>query len=280
MSDLISIITPTFNRAYILKNAIDSVLAQKYAHWELIIVDDGSKDDTQEVVASFADSRIRYVKQKNKGPSAARNRGLEMANGGWITFLDSDNEFLPQFLETALKHFHADPQVLCIIPKGNRTLELYENGDLVKKISVESFPEDSVKNPAKAVFMRDFIFDPTAFIHSSSIRDEGIRFDENFRYMEDWDYVMTIAETHPDAFLYLSERLYNYHQRYGGDGLVSNTSYGKHADVYEQIYQKHKNDKLMVGQTWYPERVKKWRKIQADYEKGLEPPPHLFHFKK
>lgn len=279
MNDLVSIITPTFNRAYIIKNPIESVLAQTYSNWEMIIVDDGSNDGTEKLIESYHDSRIRYVWQENKGQSAARNRGLEMARGEWITFLDSDNEFLPRFLETALTHFHADSNILCIIPKGNRTLELYEDGKLIKTTSVESFPDDNIKNPAKAVFLRDFIFDPTGFIHSASIRDEGIRFDESLRYMEDWDYVMTIAEAHPDAFLYVPERLYNYHQRYGGDGLVSNTSYGQHAEIYEVLYQKHKKDTLMVGQRWYPAKMEKWQKMEEDYQAGLVPPPNLLGFK-
>src|SRR5258708_5767773 len=113
------------------------------------------------------------------------------------------------------------PHVLAIIPKGNRTKELYAKGRLVKKIEAPSYPPDDTVNPAKALFMRDFIFEPNAFVHSASIRDEGIRFDESFSRMEDWDYVMTIATKHPDAFLYVPEILYNYNQRFGGDGIVA-----------------------------------------------------------
>jgi glycosyltransferase involved in cell wall biosynthesis len=280
MRDLVSIITPTFNRGYILPLAIKSVLVQTYPHWEMLIVDDGSADDTETVVKNFNDPRLRYFRQENKGQSAARNVGLENAEGKWMTFLDSDNELLPQFLERTTAAFTEHSGILCIIPKGNRTLERYENGVLLETIPIDSFPDDTIKNPAKAVFMRDFIFDPTGFIQSAVIRDEGIRFDENMRYMEDWDYVMTVAEAHPDSFLYIPERLYNYHQRYGVDGLVSNTAYDKHAAVYEYIYLKHKNDKLMEGQTWYPSKMLKWQKMADDFQKGLVPSPDQYPFKK
>lgn len=279
MHELVSIITPTYNRGYILGTAIESVRAQTHSEWEMIIVDDGSSDDTKEVVSSFADDRIKYLKQDNKGPSAARNRALEIARGKWLAFLDSDNELLPSFLTRSLEVLRAHPEVLCIVPKGHRTLELYEGDTLVAvRDGSEDFPQTA--DVVKEIFMRTFHFDMNGFIHHASIRDEGVRFDERIKGLEDWDYVMTIAEKHPDSFLYLPEALYHYHQRYGGDGLVSNTPYGTWADLYELIYQKHKHDQHMTGQEWYPSRAEKWRKMQADYEKGLVPPPHRYQFEK
>jgi glycosyltransferase involved in cell wall biosynthesis len=280
MNDLVSIITPTYNRAYILGTAIRSVIAQAHINWEMLIIDDGGTDKTKALVESFADSRLRYERIEHAGQSAARNRGLDIAQGKWITFLDSDNDFLPTFLERALKSLHAHPGALALIPKGRKTQELWENGRLVESIEVtNAFPGHS-DDVAKDIFFRTFIFEPNAFIHSASVRDEGIRFDEKLHRMEDWDYAMIIAEKHPQAFLYLPEVLYTYHQRYGGDGVVSSASYADWADTFEDIYQKHKHDRLMQGQGWYPQRVEKWRKIQADFEKGLEPPPHLYYFKK
>ena len=280
MSDLVSIITPTYNRAYILGAAIESAIAQTYSHWEMLIIDDGGTDDTEALVERFGDSRLRYCLIEHRGQSAARNRGLEMAHGKWITFLDSDNDFLPECLERQLATFDAHPEILCIVTKGNKTHELWQDGKLLKSQYIpDAFPERS-DDVLKDIFMRGFIFDMNAFIHSASIRDEGFRFDETFGGFEDWDYAMMIGEKLPDAFFYLNEPLYNYHQRYGGDGIVSNTSYDQMADEFEQVYQKHKHDSLMEGQTWYPSRVEKWRKIQADFEKGLVPPPHLYFFEK
>jgi len=98
---LVSIIIPTYNRAQLLARAVGSVLSQSYQCFELLIVDDGSNDNTQEVVSCFKDSRIRYFKmEKNKGASAARNFGMRESRGGYLSFLDSDDEWLPRKLET------------------------------------------------------------------------------------------------------------------------------------------------------------------------------------
>jgi len=97
---LFSIIIPTYNRAHMLQKAIESVLAQTYINWELIIVDDGSKDNTKEVVKSYYDERIRYIWQKNQERSVARNTGIKNAFGEYICFLDSDDVFLENHLET------------------------------------------------------------------------------------------------------------------------------------------------------------------------------------
>ena len=84
MNNLVSIVTPTFNRAYILTTAIKSILSQTYKNWEMIIIDDGSTDNTKELVLSFEDKRIKYLYQKNAGPSAARNKAPLTAKGEWI----------------------------------------------------------------------------------------------------------------------------------------------------------------------------------------------------
>ncbi|MEL7161695.1 MAG: glycosyltransferase family A protein [Bacteroidota bacterium] len=94
-----SIILPTHNRAGRLPTAIESVLAQTFSDWELIIVDDGSTDDTRAVVTRYADSRIRYHYQENRQLNGARNAGVGLAGTPWIGFLDDDDEFLPDHLE-------------------------------------------------------------------------------------------------------------------------------------------------------------------------------------
>lgn len=94
-----SIIVPAYNRAHMISGTIKSVLAQTYADWELIIVDDGSKDNTKSVVESYSDKRIRYIYQDNAERSAARNNGIRNSKGKYITFVDSDDYFLPRRLE-------------------------------------------------------------------------------------------------------------------------------------------------------------------------------------
>jgi glycosyltransferase involved in cell wall biosynthesis len=103
---LFSIITATYNRAHLLPRAVNSVFNQTYQNFELIIVDDGSTDNTEDVCRSFSDHRIRYHKQTpNRGVLAARNKALDLATGDYVAILDDDDELVPQALETALAEF-------------------------------------------------------------------------------------------------------------------------------------------------------------------------------
>jgi glycosyltransferase involved in cell wall biosynthesis len=100
MIDLVSIIMPSYNTARFLQETIDSVLAQTYQNWELIIVDDCSTDDTASIVESIKDDRIRFFQNEtNSGAAVSRNRALREARGRWIAFLDSDDLWEPKKLE-------------------------------------------------------------------------------------------------------------------------------------------------------------------------------------
>lgn len=96
---MISIITPTYNRAHLLPRMVESVLNQTFKHWELIIMDDGSTDNTREVVESYGDPRIKYYFTNNSGAADKRNQGVEKSQNEYIIFLDSDDEPKPRWLE-------------------------------------------------------------------------------------------------------------------------------------------------------------------------------------
>ncbi len=108
--DLVSVIIPTYNRAQICKIAVESVLCQTHDNVEVVVVDDGSKDNTREVIAGL-DDRVKYIYQPNAGVSAARNTALEAATGDYVAFLDSDDMWLPWKLEAQLS-------VLCAFPEA------------------------------------------------------------------------------------------------------------------------------------------------------------------
>lgn len=101
----ISIILCTYNRAHVMMRAVESVLAQSYGHWELIIIDDGSVDNTELVVMPIvkSDPRMTYCYQANQGLARARNVGIALARGTYLTFLDSDDEYRPEHLAVRLK---------------------------------------------------------------------------------------------------------------------------------------------------------------------------------
>ncbi len=110
---MISIVTPTFNRAHLLPRMIESVLHQTFKDWELIIMDDGSTDNTREVITAYKDKRIKFFDNENSGAADKRNRGVEKAEGGYLIFLDSDDEVKPNWLAEFYKKIKDGAQVVC-----------------------------------------------------------------------------------------------------------------------------------------------------------------------
>jgi glycosyltransferase involved in cell wall biosynthesis len=110
----ISVIIPAYNRAHTLRRALDSVIAQKGADFEILLVDDGSTDHTKLLTEGFAQKKpdFRYFYQNNQGPSAARNLGIREAKGDYLAFLDSDDEWLPGKLTAQLEFFAQNPDYL------------------------------------------------------------------------------------------------------------------------------------------------------------------------
>jgi len=108
---MVSVVIPTYNRGWIIREAIDSVLNQDFKAFELIVVDDGSTDNTQGILSSYRD-KIKVIRQENKGVSAARNKGIASSSGTYIAFLDSDDLWLPGKLETQIEFFRNNPDAL------------------------------------------------------------------------------------------------------------------------------------------------------------------------
>jgi len=140
IKDLVSVIIPTYNRAHLIKRSIMSVLNQTYSNLELIIVDDGSTDNTEEVVKSIDDNRVIYIKQSNQGACTARNNGINHAKGEFIAFQDSDDAWHEDKLEKqikCLKETGAD-LVVCKVQVTNNDIteivgkEFHKEGFLAK----------------------------------------------------------------------------------------------------------------------------------------------------
>ena len=129
MAPFFSIIIPTYNRAHLLPKAIESVVGQSFTDWELIIVDDGSTDNTQETISSIEDDRIRYIYQENSERSAARNNGINNSTGKWICFLDSDDYYLKNHLETFYNAIKLNNLLNAFIVSGT----YYENKGQLKE---------------------------------------------------------------------------------------------------------------------------------------------------
>jgi glycosyltransferase involved in cell wall biosynthesis len=125
----VSVIIPTHNRARLLSEAIESVLNQSFRDFELVIVDDGSTDHTAEVVAGFQDPRIVYHRQESQERGAARNKGVALSQGEYLTFLDDDDWYLPNKLEIQVRELRAHPEIGMVISGWDR---VKESGEVVR----------------------------------------------------------------------------------------------------------------------------------------------------
>jgi len=115
---LVSIVVPLFNKAGYLSRALDSIFAQEYHDFEVIVVDDGSTDDGLEVARAHKDKRLRIISQANAGPGAARNRGLAECNGSFVAFLDADDAWMPNFLAGGMRQFEKSPSEIASVTSG------------------------------------------------------------------------------------------------------------------------------------------------------------------
>ena len=138
---LVSVIIPTHNRASLVADAVKSVLNQTYNNIEIIVIDDGSTDDTRSVVTSLS-GNIRYVFQEKQGPGVARNRGIDEATGDWIAFLDSDDLWLPDKLSLQFKVLEAFPQYKAVHTNFFTT----RNGQIIIEKGLEYWATGSEEN--------------------------------------------------------------------------------------------------------------------------------------
>lgn len=107
----VSVIVPLYNKGPYILRALNSIASQRYGDFEVIVVNDGSTDNSGELAESFADKRFRVIQQTNAGPGAARNRGIAEAQGRLLSFLDADDQWFPEYLETAVRIFHDNPSL-------------------------------------------------------------------------------------------------------------------------------------------------------------------------
>lgn len=143
MTPKVSIILPTYNRADTICRAIKSVLSQTFEDWELIVVDDGSTDDTAVLLAPIEDSRMILIRQENRGFTEARNAGIRASTGNYIAFLDSDDEFLPHHLELCVAFLESFPEEHFV---STELLENLGEGRLVQHYRIETsqwYPENA-----------------------------------------------------------------------------------------------------------------------------------------
>jgi len=202
----VSVVIPTYNRAYLLPRTIKSVLNQTFQDFELIIVDDGSTDNTKEVVEDFQkqDSRIKYIWQENSGgPAKPKNTGIKNSKGEFLAFLDSDDEWLPEKLEKQLELFEKDKK-LGIVGCG----AFYIN-DNTKKTIINRIKRCENKNYFINFLSGTFLGSSSSIIISKDVFNNIGLYDESFSVADDWDLYLRIIPKY--NFDFIDEPLFNYY---------------------------------------------------------------------
>lgn len=195
-TDLVSVITATYNRANLIKKSAESVLNQTYKNLELIIVDDGSTDNTKEVIDSLNDKRIVYIKQENQGASAAWNKGIDLAKGKYISFHDSDDTCLLDRIEkqiNALKKNDAD--IVCS--------KMFIYGNLLKRKVPKNIKEGFLKKNflPLGVSSGTLLGKREVFINN--------KFDLEIPRLQDFELALRIKQKY--SIYFMDEALINYY---------------------------------------------------------------------
>lgn len=180
---LVSIIITTYNHGRYLADAVESVIAQTYANIELVIVDDGSTDNTPELLQRYPS--IKYIYQSNEGLSAARNKGIDNSKGSFIIFLDADDWLYPNAVVTQLRHFRLDPGAAFIAGSHDKV-----NGQ--KRILTAGEPAPPPEAPYAALLQGNFIGMHAAVMYREEVFNY-FRFDTGLKAGEDYDLYLRIA---------------------------------------------------------------------------------------
>ncbi|MHB2149826.1 glycosyltransferase family 2 protein [Calditrichota bacterium LG25] len=207
----ISVIIPVYNRPQMVKRAIESVLAQTEAAHEILVINDGSTDETPRILEKFG-KRITVINQAHKGVSAARNTGIRLARGEWIALLDSDDEWLPEKLAMAREFHESHPQYL-----------IFQSQEIWIRHGKRVNPKKKHQKYGGWIFRQSLplcIVSPSAVvIHQSVFKKVGL-FDENFPVCEDYDLWLRVARLFP----------------IGLDSRAGIVKYGGHEDQLSRKY--------------------------------------------
>ena len=226
----VSIIMPTYNRAFIIKRAINSILNQTFSNYELIICDDGSTDNTEELLKRdyaryFKSGKFIYLKLEHYGVSKARNMGLKRSNGDLVAYLDSDNLWKPEFLEKMVGLFDSNPK----FKSAYCALQVYD------QVKNKYFVLNSPYNRNK-ILMGNYI-DLNVFIHRRELYELFGGFNETLERLVDWDLILRY--TKKDDPLFLDEILAQYyiHKKFDNISLKSNFE-----EQRKKVYDIHSNE--------------------------------------
>jgi len=242
---LISVIIPTYNRAHLISRAIKSVLRQTHQKYELIIIDDGSTDNTREVINDYGDERFKYVffKENRGSPGRARNAGIMLAQGEYIAFMDSDDEWLPHKLEEEIKALADLPEEYGVVYSGGWAYQRNKERRYIPYASQRAKSGD-----LKEIVLRTGLIWPSGAMVKRQCFDRVGMFDESLPAIEDWEFWIRVSKAY--HFYYLQKPLWNYNLNDSGS-LSSNEE--ALLCALQLIYKKHYDD------------IRRFRYIEAKY---------------
>ncbi len=225
----VSVIVPTYNRAGMVTETIDSILAQTFDDFELIVVDNESTDNTEEVIKSYTDNRVKYYKNQNNGVVAVnRNYGISKAQGQYIAFCDDDDLWLPEKLEKQMLEFEKDNQIGLVCTNAIVFSEDGEHGERIKaRLKDSHFTFESLLRGnaiiSSSVLVRKLVIDDVGMIDESP---------EIFR-AEDYAFWLSIAKKYRIKYIDLPLIKYRIHT-----GAYSSKAFSQVAELVKAVYKK------------------------------------------
>jgi len=242
-SPTVSVIIPTYNRAHLVGRAIQSVLDQTYKDFEIIVVDDGSTDNTEEIVNGFGDHRIRYIRHKeNRGAAAARNTGIKAARGEYIAFQDSDDEWLPEKLEKQIRVFETAPPEVGVVYTD--MLRISENGKTEYWHS-PSITNGGLINPKTSDYQVMGLGIQSTLIRKDCFDKVGL-FDEKFTRFIDLELFIRLSKHY--RFEHIKEPLVKYHATQGISSNVNSLLTAQKLLFEKYSEEAKKNRKFLAKQ--------------------------------
>jgi len=192
----VSVVIPTYNRGHLVSRAIRSVLDQTYQNFEVIVVDDASTDNTEKVVKCFNNEKIKYFRhERNKGAATARNTGIRAAQGEYIAFQDSDDEWLPEKLEKQIKVFENAPAEVGVVYTGFWRLEDGKKTYIPFARIIRN--EGKIHNE---LLKGNFVATVAALVKTECFSYVGL-FDERLPRLQDWELFIRISKSYEFKFI-------------------------------------------------------------------------------
>jgi len=234
---LVSVVIPAYNAAPYIGSTLESVFAQTFTDYEVLVVNDGSPDTPAlELALQGQQSRIRYLKQENRGPSSARNTGIRAAQGKYVAFLDSDDFWLPQHLGKQVARLQSNPSLQMVYANG-----LYLRGDIPVGILFDTSPQSLPIDLDCLLHERSTVITSSVLVLRQALMNVGM-FDEQLRRVEDYDLWLRLVQS--GARISFTREIQIRHRQ--SNGLAANWKLMRQALI--QVYEKHLALGVLTGE--------------------------------